>query len=305
MSLNLHLLRLFATVARTGSFSRAAEVLHISQPAISKSVRDFELQVGCRLLDRGPQGVRPTREGEALARHATTLFAIERAAEEELTAMRGLHQGALRVGASTTIATYMLPEYLGAFHRAHPNVEINLLSANTQAIAAMITEQEVDLAFVEGPIDEQSLASEPWRQDMMVLIAAPEHRFARAGGAVAIESLADELLILREQGSGSLQVVLEALQKAGVVPGRTLEVGGTEAIKQLVAAGVGVAIVSAATLKDQVTLGTLCVVPFRDLEIERTLLQLRKRGRLQSPAAAAFEKLLYDSTCVSRKSFAT
>lgn len=103
MSLNLHLLRLFAAVARTGSFSRAADLLHISQPAISKGVRDFELQVGCRLLDRTSKGVRPTREGAALARHAETLFAAERAAEDELQALRNLDSGSLRIGASTTI----------------------------------------------------------------------------------------------------------------------------------------------------------------------------------------------------------
>ena len=105
MSLNLHLLRLFTTVVRTGSFSRAADALHISQPAISKGVRDFELQVGCRLLDRTPKGVRPTREGKALVRHAETLFAAERAAEDELLSLRNLDSGSLRIGASTTIAT--------------------------------------------------------------------------------------------------------------------------------------------------------------------------------------------------------
>ena len=104
MSLNLHLLRLFTTVVRTGSFSRAADALHISQPAISKGVRDFELQIGCRLLDRTPKGVRPTREGKALVRHAETLFAAERAAEDELLSLRNLDSGSLRIGASTTIA---------------------------------------------------------------------------------------------------------------------------------------------------------------------------------------------------------
>src|ERR1700739_436415 len=117
MSLNLHLLRLFATVARTGSFSRAAEVLRISQPAVSKGVRDFELQVGCRLLDRTSRGVVPTREGKALVRHAESLFAAERAAEDELLALRSLDSGSLRIGASTTIATYMVADYLGLFHR--------------------------------------------------------------------------------------------------------------------------------------------------------------------------------------------
>jgi DNA-binding transcriptional LysR family regulator len=292
MPLNLHLLRLFATVARTGSFSRAADALHISQPAISKSVRDFELQVGCRLLDRGPQGVKPTREGEALARHAAILFAAERAAEEELHAMRGLHQGALRIGASTTIATYMIPEYLGAFHRAHSNIELNIINANTQAIAEMMIGHEIDIALVEGVVEEPGLSSEPWRTDAMVLIAAPSHPLSLTEAPTSLESLAGETLIVREQGSGSLQVVSAALQARKISPARTLEVGGTEAIKQVVAAGLGVAIVSAATVKDQVQLGTLKIVPLIDFSIERTLWQVKKPGRIQSPAALAFQSLI-------------
>jgi DNA-binding transcriptional LysR family regulator len=292
MSLNLHLLRLFTTVAQTGSFSRAAEVLHISQPAMSKSVRDFELQVGCRLLDRGPQGVTPTREGKALARHAAVLFAAERAAEEELRAMRGLHQGALRIGASTTIATYMIPDYLGAFHSAHPNIELHIVNANTQAIAELMIGHEIDIALVEGVVDDRSLDSEPWRTDAMVLIAAPSHPIAMATEPLAPDALAREMLIVREEGSGSLQVVRDALQAWNIVPGRTLEVGGTEAIKQVVAAGVGVAIVSAATVKDQVELGRLKIVPMRDFSIERTLWQITKPGRIQSPATVAFARLI-------------
>ncbi len=292
MSLNLHLLRLFTTVARTGSFSRAAKVLHISQPAISKSVRDFELQVGCRLLDRGPQGVIPTREGEALARHAAVLFAAERAAEDELHAMRGLHQGALRIGASTTIATYMIPDYLGAFHSAHPKIDLHIVNANTQTIAELMIGHEIDIALVEGLVNERSLASEPWRTDAMVLIAAPSHPFAMATEPLKPDALAGEMLIVREEGSGSLQVVSDALQARNIVPGRTLEVGGTEAIKQVVAAGVGVAIVSAATVKDQVELGRLKIVPMRDFAIERTLWQIRKLGRIQSPATVAFARMI-------------
>src|SRR5438552_12149028 len=119
MSLNLHLLRLFTTVVRTGSFSRAADALHISQPAISKGVRDFELQVGCRLLDRTPKGVRPTREGKALVRHAETLFAAERAAEDELLSLRNLDSGSLRIVAYYTIASYWFTGYLAQYIRHH------------------------------------------------------------------------------------------------------------------------------------------------------------------------------------------
>jgi len=292
MSLNLHLLRLFATVARTGSFSRAVEFLHISQPAISKSVRDFEAQVGCRLLDRGPKGVRPTREGEALARHARTLFAAERAAEEELRALRGLHQGSLRVGASTTIATYMLPDHLGAFHRAHPGIELHIVSANTRAIAELMAGHEIDVALVEGPVEDHDLVCEPWRTDAMVLIAAPSHPLAAAAGRVAPEAIAGEVLIVREPGSGSREVVADALAARGIRPARTLEIGSTEAIKQVVAAGLGLAIVSAATVRDQVALGRLTVIPWQDFSIKRSLWRLRKPGRLETPAARAFGKLL-------------
>src|SRR6185437_10788855 len=144
MSLNLHLLRLFATVVKVGSFSRAAETLHISQPAVSKGVRDFELQVGCRLLDRTPRGVRPTREGQALIRHADALFAAERAAEDELLSLRSLDSGSLRIGASTTIATYMIADYLGLFHRNYPGIELHLVSANTRDVAELMAAHEIE-----------------------------------------------------------------------------------------------------------------------------------------------------------------
>lgn len=295
MSLNLHLLRLFAAVARSGSFSRAADLLHISQPAISKGVRDFELQVGCRLLDRTPKGVRPTREGAALARHAETLFAAERAAEDELQALRNLDSGSLRIGASTTIATYMIPEYLGVFHRAFPGIDLHVVSANTSDIAALMLGHEIEIALVEGPVEDENLISTAWRTDVMVLIAGPDHRFAAATGAIDVRLLNDEILIVREPGSGTREVVAQALAAHRVEPQRTLEIGSTEAIKQAVAAGVGVAIVSVATIDDQVKLGKLKVIPIKGVHIERTLWQLKSPGRLDVPAAVAFEGIIREA----------
>jgi len=295
MSLNLHLLRLFSAVARTGSFSRAAELLHISQPAISKGVRDFELQVGCRLLDRTPKGVRPTREGLALARHAEALFAVERAAEDELLSLRNLDRGSLRVGASTTIATYMIPEYLGIFRRAYPGIDLHLVSANTRDIADLMVAHEIEIALVEGPVDDDNLVSEAWRTDVMVLIAGPDHRFATAAGPIDCDLLEDEILIVREPGSGTREVVAHALATQRVEPKRTLEIGSTEAIKQAVAAGVGVAIVSMATIADQIELGRFRVIPIKGVHIERTLWQLKTPGRLEVPAAVAFEGIIRET----------
>jgi DNA-binding transcriptional LysR family regulator len=290
MSLNLHLLRLFTTVVRTGSFSRAADALHISQPAISKGVRDFELQVGCRLLDRTPKGVRPTREGLALVRHAEALFAAERAAEDELLSLRSLDSGSLRIGASTTIATYMISDYLGAFHRNYPGIDLHLVIANTRDIADQMLAHDIEVALVEGPVEDDELESHAWRADAMSLIVDPRHRFASAERGIGGAALADEVLIVREPGSGSREVVAQALAAAGIEPTRTLEIGSTEAIKQAVAAGLGVAIVSSVTVSDQVALGLLKVVAMRDLQIERTLWQLKVPGRIEIPAASAFER---------------
>jgi DNA-binding transcriptional LysR family regulator len=294
MSLNLHLLRMFAAVVRSGSFSKAAEILNISQPAISKGVRDFELQVGCRLLNRTPKGVVPTPEGLALSRRAEALFAVERAAEEELSALRGLHNGSLRIGASTTIATYMIPRYLGAFHRAYPGVELQLISANTRDIAEQMVAQDLDVGLVEGPVDDKNLISEPWRTDVMKLIAAPDHAFARAAGPIDPKRIENEVLIVREPGSGSREVVTQALAAHGIEPLRTLEIGSTAAIKQVVAAGLGISIVSVVAVEDQVRLGRLKVLDLDDLKIERTLWQLKLPGRVAMPAARAFEKMLLD-----------
>lgn len=299
MALNLHLMRLFATVARTGSFSRAADVLNISQSAISKGVRDFELQIGCRLLDRTPKGVKPSREGEALVRHAETLFAAERAAEDELISLRNLDSGSLRIGASTTIATYMLPAYLGAFHTSHPGIDLHLVSANTRDVADLLTAHEIEIALVEGPVRDEQIASERWQTDEMGLIVSPQHPFARNARAVSAEDLANEVLIVREPGSGSREIVMQTLAGLGVEPARTLEIGSTEAIKQAVAAGLGVAIVSVAAISDQLALGRLHRIAVRDVAINRALWQLKMPNRIDSPAAVEFNRLIRGGRCVS------
>ena len=292
MSLNLHLLRLFAAVARHKSFSRAAEALHLSQPAVSKGVRDFEAQVGSRLLERGAGGVTVTEAGGLLLRHAATLFAAERAAEEELAALRGLQRGTLSIGASTTVATYLLPPILGTFHKRHPEIELRLTSANTRAIADLLIARELDIALIEGPVDAPGIEILPWREEEMILIAAPDHRLARVGRPIPTDAVADEIVIVREPGSGTRDVALAALEAHHIVPRQILEVGSTEAIKQIVAGGLGVAIVSAAAAADQIALGKLVILRAEGFAVRRMLTRLRLPARQPSAPAAAFDLLL-------------
>jgi DNA-binding transcriptional LysR family regulator len=293
MALNLHLFRLFATVARHRSFSRAADALHLSQPAVSKGVRDFEAQIGSRLLERGgPGGVSLTEAGLGLMRHAAALFTAERAAEEELAALRGLHRGTLSVGASTTVATYHLPPVLGAFHKRHPEIELRLTSANTRVIAEMLNARELDIALVEGPVNDPGIDVLAWREEAMILIAAPDHRLARAPAPIAATAVNDEIFMVREPGSGTRDVVLNALERHGIVPRAIMEVGSTEAIKQIVASGFGIAIVSAAAAADQLALDKLVALKPRDFAENRMLNRLSLPARQPSAAAQAFNVLL-------------
>ncbi|HEX3974188.1 MAG TPA: LysR family transcriptional regulator [Stellaceae bacterium] len=294
MALNLHLLRLFAAVAEHGSFSHAADALHVSQPAVSKGVREFESQVGTALLERGAGGVRPTEAGQRLLIQARALFAAERAAEEELDGFRGLQRGSLAIGASTTIATYLLPPLLGAFSRRRPEIELHLTSANTRAIAERLVARELDIALVEGPTKEFNLRAAPWRRDELALIAAPDHRLARLSASVVLTALEQEIFLIREPGSGTREVVASALAKYKLRPRRTIEIGSTEAIKQMVASGFGVAIVSAAAAIDQIALKRLTVIRPPRFAVHRALMRLTLHGRPMSAAAAAFDRLLDD-----------
>ncbi|MFG1463255.1 LysR substrate-binding domain-containing protein [Xanthobacter sp. DSM 24535] len=292
MAINLHLLRLFTSVAEQHSFSRAAEVLNISQPAVSKGVRELEGQLHCVLLERSPAGVRLTEAGSVLLSHATALFAAERRAEEELQALRGLAQGELHVGASTTIATYVLPRLLGAFQDIHPDLHLRLTSANTQDIADRLLSRDIDVALVEGPVEHPSLISHPWLTDELVVIAAPDHPLAQMEGPVLPSDLDHARHIVREAGSGTRDVVVLALEAFAVRPRMVMEVGSTEAIKQVVAAGLGIAIVSAAAAKDQISLGVLKVVPVEGLVVRRPLYRLTLKGQHLRFAAAAFEAFI-------------
>ena len=291
MALNLHHLRLFAAVVDHGGFTRAAQALNLSQPAISKSLNELEKQLQVELLDRGGRAIQLTDAGRALYERARELFGVERTAERELRELRGLKRGVLRVGASTTIATYMLPPYLGRFHLRHPQVRILASSANTRSVVRLLLESRIDVALVEGPVDHPRIRVHQWLDDELVVIAPRDHPLV-ARQPVSVEVLATESFLVREPGSGTREVSERALALRGVRLTNTMRVGGTEAMKQGVAAGLGLAIVSRAAAADQLALGKLVVLPVVGLEIRRVLTRLCLRDRSPSVAGRELELLL-------------
>ena len=169
-------------------------------------------------------------------------------------------------------------------------------SANTRAVLRMLVESRVDVALVEGPVSHPSVDVIPWRDDEMVVIAPPNHRLLLAGAPVRVEQLVQETLLVREPGSGTREVAERALAVHDVRLGKTMRVGGTEAIKQAVAAGLGLAIVSRAAAADQLALGKIAVLTVEGLVIHRTLAQLRLRERAPTATARELELLLDDGT---------
>jgi len=291
MSINLHHLRLFAAVVQQGGFTRAAAKLNLSQPAISKSLNELERQLGVNLLDRTGRSIRLTTAGRTLHARARELFGVESVAEQELRELRGLKRGSLRIAASTTIATYMLPPYLGRFHLRHPNVRIQTTSANTRSVLRMLLEFRVDVALVEGPVSNPRVIVEPWREDELIVIAPPDHPL-RSVGRVGVKDLTENVFLVREPGSGTRVVTERALALHGVRLTKTMRVGGTEAIKQAVAAGLGLAIVSRAAAADQLMLGRVAILPVEGLVIRRTLAQIKLHGRTSTASARELELLL-------------
>jgi DNA-binding transcriptional LysR family regulator len=292
MALNLGLLRAFHAVARAGSVSAAARAEFTSQPALSKAVRELERQLGVALMERSARGVVLTEAGAALNEYATTLFAIAKAAEDDMSNYRNLEAGTLRIGASTTVSTYVLPQLLGEFRQMHPRLNLRMQRGNTAEIEQLLCAYELDVALVEGPAHAEQLEMRPWREDELVCICSPRHPLAKLE-QVWPDQLRDCSWLIREEGSGTREVMERILRPYGLPPADALVIGGMEALKQSVAANLGIGVVSRAAAADQLALGKLCAVPLAEVEMRRPFYWLQVKNRPASPAARLFERFIF------------
>jgi DNA-binding transcriptional LysR family regulator len=291
-------LKVFRTVAEAMSFRKAAEVLHLSQPAVSQQIRALEEEARVRLFDRaGGDGhgnqIALTEAGRVLLVYANRAAATMVEAERALAALNHEVTGELRLGASTTVAQYLLPRILGAFLKQYPHVRMSVVSGNTEEIAEAVAEERVVLGIIEGPPMRRDVKTEPMAPDEMVLIVSPGHAWAQRKGAIAAAELATVPLLLRERGSGSRRVVERALKEAGL-PLRSLKVAmeldSTEAIISGVEAELGVGFVSRWAVGKVLRLGSVKVVKVAGLRIVREFSFVRLAGAEATGAAAAFQR---------------
>jgi DNA-binding transcriptional LysR family regulator len=285
--MNLNHLTIFHAVAQAGSMTQGAELLDISQPAVSKQVRQLERALGVHLFDRIGRRVHLSDAGEVLANYARLLFALEHEAEEAMADVRAVGRGKLVIGASTTIGTYLLPSVLAEFWRRHPNVELFVEIGNTAQVHRRLIGHELDIGLTEGLVDEPELDAEVFHRDELVVIASPSHRLA-GKRRVPPTALQEEPFVLREEGSGTRAVEERALAQLKLPLRVAMALGSTEAIKRVVAEGVGLAIVSRMAVRTECAAGTLAVLRVAGLRLQRPLHVVRRRGRRDGPALRAF-----------------
>jgi LysR family transcriptional regulator, transcriptional activator of the cysJI operon len=284
-------LKVFHTVARLLSFTKAAEELHMTQPAVTFQVRQLEEYFNTRLFDRTHNKVNLTPAGERVSEFAERIFDLYSEMESSVRDLTGEISGALTIGASTTIAEYMLPALLGEFKNGYPDINLRLKVSNSEGIVSMVEHNVIDLGFVESPVSNKNLIVEVCHDDQLVVIAAPDHELVKRGGKVKASDIVKYPFVSREEGSGTRDVIMQYLMEAKVSLGDMnicLELGSPEAIKGAVEAGMGITIISRSIIGKELKLNTLAELQL-DPPLSRPFSFVRQRQKFR---VTVMEKLL-------------
>jgi DNA-binding transcriptional LysR family regulator len=279
--------RTLQTIARSGGFSRAGEILHLSQPAISHHVRHLERVLGVPLLVRRGRRASPTEAGAVLLEHAGRAFKVLDEAREAIQRLRGRVAGRVTVGTGATASIYLLPALLRRLRARHPDLELVVVTGNAAEIASAVSRGELDVGVVTLPISVgRGLLVSPFYVDRLVAIAPPDRRWRRRAPMTAAE-LAREPVILYERGGTIRRVVDDWFRRGRATPRVAMELGNAEATKKLVGAGLGLSVVSEIAVKADARAGALNLIPLRPA-LHRRIGVVRRRERSPRPALLAF-----------------
>ena len=286
----------FRSVARHLNFSRAAEELRLTQPAVTQQIKALEEELGVPLFERGGGRIALTPGGKALLPFAESIRVLGEEAIFAVAAAHGEQAGELAIGASQTIGQYLLPHLISGFRRGQPKVRITARSGNSDAMLQLLLAREIGIALIETPEQRKDLHIEPFMEDHMVLVVPAGHPWV--GSEVEPSALMTQPLLMREFGSGSRRVVEQALHAIGL-PSRQLDISmewdSTEALLSAVEAGLGVTFVSRWAVRNQLSLGTLRVAQVRGLRLSRKFSVAYNAGPEPAGNAGAFRRFVLAS----------
>ncbi|MGD8190434.1 LysR family transcriptional regulator [Brevibacillus ginsengisoli] len=284
-------LSVFVSVVEKQNFSRAAEDLHMTQPAVSHYIQQLERTLGTRLLERSNKFVRLTKAGEVVYHHAKEILTLYSRMQYLVDDMTHAATGVISIGASYTYGEYVLPHIIARLRDRYPLIQPTIRIGNSTEIAELIANHQIDIGVVEGDLPSQKMMMEPIADDVMVVIASANHRLA-GQTEVHVSELAGETWIVRERGSGTREATEGMFAKLQISVEHVMEFGSTQIIKESVEAGLGITLVSNWAIQKELKLGTIQVLPLKGTPIIRKFSLLTQATNFQTKAMEIFAGLI-------------
>ena len=293
--MELSQLEFFRTVVEEGSFSKAAERVYRTQPAVSIAVRRLEEEIGAPLLERSQKAPALTEVGELIYDFAGRILSLRDQALQGVAELKSLKRGRVRIGANESTSHYLLPQIILDYRKCYPDVRVEIFGHSSDQLPRKVLDGNVDFALMAFEPVDSDLESFPVLKDELVLIMSPEHRLAKCR-SVTIEQLGSESFVAHNVRTGSRQRVIETFAQHHTPLNITLELATIETIKRFVQLKIGLGFVPRMCVAEELERGSLAAVPVQDLTYERTLWVTHRREMAFSHAAAAFLKLLREQT---------
>ncbi|MDF2682157.1 MAG: LysR family transcriptional regulator [Brevibacillus sp.] len=284
-------LRVFVTVADRQNFSRAAEDLHMTQPAVSQYILSLERMIGTKLLERSNKYVRLNKAGEIVYHHAREILGLHTRMQSLVDDLMNTPSGRLTIGASYTYGEYVLPHVVARMREYYPAITPTITIHNSTVIAEQVANRQLDVGIVEGEYVDEKMCIEPFADDRMYLIVSPHHHLA-GKEKVALADLEAETWIVREEGSGTREAAEKMFRQLQIAPGRLMEFGSTQVIKESVEAGLGISLLSYWAIRKERKLGTLVTLKVAGTPVTRNFSLLTKTNEFHTKALDIFMDLI-------------
>lgn len=286
-------LQVFITVAEKKNFSRAAEEHYMTQPAVSQYIRALENQIGCRLLERSNKYVFLNKAGEIVFHHAKEILGLYESMQHLVDDLTNKASGPLSIGASYTFGEYVLPRIIAKMREMYPAIEPTVTIGNTEKIAGMVGNLQLDIGIVEGNFKNNALIQEVFAKDAMVIAASPEHPLARTEHVDA-SKLARETWVVREDGSGTREATEKLFRQLAISPAELMCYSSTQPIKESVEAGLGISLISKWAVQKELRYGDLAIIHAEGLPFQRVFSFIRQ-SRFETKALEIFMALLREN----------
>ncbi|MGG3799141.1 LysR substrate-binding domain-containing protein [Metabacillus fastidiosus] len=259
-------LSVFVTVAEKKNFSRAAEELHMTQPAVSQYIRTLEQTIGTKLLERNNKYVHLNKAGEIVYHHAKEILGLYTKMHNLVDDLTNKTSGSLSIGASYTFGEYVLPHIIADMHKRYPLIHPSIMIGNSKDIAELVKKHQLDVGIIEGELQDKQLTIESFATDSMYVVASANKKWSED---ISIPKLEEETWIVREEGSGTREATERMFQTFGISPQRKLEFGSTQLIKESVEEDLGITLLSESAIRKEHSIGLLKIVQVRELPVTR------------------------------------